>query len=289
MAIDPLPHRHRPSPASDAPRAPSREVWADLSAAERAAIVERLGPMPDSERFAPESDWHIEAVRTSEDSLEAFFRKRGRGAYIGRSITVYYPEERRFAPDLFVVNDVETHKRSVWNVLVEGRGLDFALEVHWGGDKRKDAERNVEWFARLGIPEYFLFDARRVVLHGWRLDAPEARVYTRIVPQNGRWPVQSLGLELGLWNGQPRWYDGVGMVPLTRELNDALSLSLNEAFERVREAEAERDDAAERAAAEAVARAAAEADRDAATARAAAAEAELERLRAALAAQRSGG
>jgi Uma2 family endonuclease len=263
-------------PKSPAPRAPSREVWAGLTEAERAKWVERLGPMPDSERFAPESDWHIEAVRTSEDSLEAFFRKRGRGVYIGRSITVYYPEERRFAPDLFVVNDVEGHRRSVWNVLVEGRGLDFALEVHWGGDKRKDAERNVEWFARLGIPEYFLFDARRTVLHGWHLAAPDDRVYTRIVPQNGRWPVRSLGLELGLWEGQPRWYDGVGMVPLTRELNQALSLSLNEALERVRDAEAERDEAADRAAA-ASERAAAEAER------AAAAEAEIARLRALLA------
>lgn len=124
-----------------------------------------------------------------------------------------------------------------------------------------------------------LFDARRVVLHGWRLAAPDDRVYTRIVPQNGRWPVRSLGLELGLWEGQPRWYDGVGMVPLTRELNQALSLSLNEALERVRDAEAERAEAAERAAAEASARAAAEA-------RTAAAEAEIDRLRAELARDR---
>ncbi len=85
-----------------------------------------------------------------------------------------------------------------------------------------------------------LFDARRVVLHGWRLAAPDDRVYTRIVPQNGRWPVRSLGLELGLWEGQPRWHDGVGMVPLTRELNQALSFSLNEALERVRDAELDR-------------------------------------------------
>ena len=289
MALDPPPKNPTPAPSTASPRAPSREVWAGLSAAERAQWLERLGPMPDSERFAPESDWHIEAVRASEDSLEAFFRKRGRGAYIGRSITVYYPEERRFAPDLFVVQDVEGHRRSVWNVLVEGRGLDFAFEVHWGGDKRKDAERNVEWFARLGIPEYFLFDARRVVLHGWRLETPDARVYTRIVPQSGRWSVRSLGLEMGLWEGQPRWYDGVGMVPLTRELNLELSLSLNAALERMREAETERDEAAERAAAEAE-RAAAEARaRRAAEDRAAAAEAELERLRALLANRDAGG
>ena len=255
MAIDPGPVTQTPSAKPETPRAPSSEVWAGLTEPERARWIERLEPMPDSERFAPESDWHIEAVRTSEDSLDAFFRKRGRGVYIGRSITVYHAEERRFAPDLFVVNDVEGRRRSVWNVLAEGRGLDFALEVHWGGDKRKDAERNLLWFARLGIPEYFIFDARRTVLHGWHLAEPCDRTYTRIVPQGGRWPVRSLGLELGLWEGQPRWYDGVGMVPLTREL------SLNDALERLQEAEAERDEA---------------------TAWATAAEAELERLRAEL-------
>ena len=177
---------------------------------------------------------------------------------------MYYPEERRFAPDLFVVNEADDHRRSAWNVLAEGRGLGFALEVHCGGDKRKDAERNVLWFARLGIPEYFLFDARRTVLHGWHLAEPGDRTYTRIVPQSGHWPVRSLGLEIGLWEGQPRWYDGLSMVPLTRELN--YSLSLNDALERVQEAEAERDEATARAEAEA--------------ARATAAEAELERLRA---------
>ena len=258
------------------PRAPSREVWEKLSAEERARWIERLGPMPESERNAAESDWHINAVRASEDALDGFFRKRGRGSYIGRGLTVYYPEERRFAPDLFVVNDTETHQRSVWNVLVEGKGLDFALEVHWGGDKRKDSERNVIRFARMGIPEYFLFDARRVVLHGWRLARPQDRTYERIVPQNGRWPVQTLGLELGLRDGLPRWYDGLGVVPLTRELNAELSLSLNDALERAQQAEAARDAAIERAAAEAQRAAAVEE-------RAAAAEAELEALRAELA------
>ena len=162
----------------------------------------------------------------------------------------------------------------------EGRGLDFVLEVHYGGRRRKDAEVNVARYARLRIPEYFMFDARRVVLHGWRLESPTDRQYTRIIPQNGRWPVRSLGMELGLRDGQPRWYDGVGIVPLTLELNAELSLSLNDALERAQQAEAERD-AAEAERAEAEARAAAESERAAAESeRAAAAEAEVARLRA---------
>jgi len=242
------------------PRAPSQAAWDAMSPAERAAVLERLGPMPDHELAPPEGDWHIEAVRTSEDSLDGYFRKRDRGAYIGRGLTVYYPEERRFAPDLFVVLDVPAGRRTVWNVSAEGRGLDFVLEVHYGGRRRKDAEENVVRYARLGIQEYFMFDARRVVLHGWHRAKSSDRTYTRIIPQNGRWPVRSLGMELGLRDGQPRWYDGLGIVPLTRELNAELSLSLNDALERAQQAEAERDEAeAERD--EAEARATAEAER----------------------------
>ncbi|MFZ4735886.1 MAG: Uma2 family endonuclease [Bradymonadia bacterium] len=285
-------------PVSDAeadaiPRAPTQAAWDTMSPAERAATLERLGPMPEHEAAPSEGDWHIEAVRVSEDALGGHFEKRNRGVYIGRGNTVYYPDERRFAPDLFIVLDVETHKRTVWVVSQEKRGLDFVLEVHYGGRRRKDAEENVARYARLGIPEYFMFDARRVVLHGWRLEHPDDRTYTRIVPQNGRWAVRSLGMELGLKNAVPRWYDGLGIVPLVRELNAELSVSLNEALERAQQAESERDEALElaqqgtealeeaqrRATAESE-RAAAESERAAAEAQArAAAEAELARLR----------
>jgi Uma2 family endonuclease len=242
--------------------------------------------MPEHEAAPSEGDWHIDAVRVSEDALGGHFEKRNRGVYIGRGNTVYYPDERRFAPDLFIVLDVETHKRTVWVVSQEKRGLDFVLEVHYGGRRRKDAEENVARYARLGIPEYFMFDARRVVLHGWRLEHPDDRTYTRIVPQNGRWAVRSLGMELGLKNAVPRWYDGLGIVPLVRELNAELSVSLNEALERAQQAESERDEALElaqqgtEALEEAQRRATAESERAAAEAQArAAAEAELARLR----------
>jgi Uma2 family endonuclease len=265
--------------AEEPPRAPSQAVWDAMTPAERAAVLEPLGPMPDHEMAPPEGDWHIEAVRVSEDSLDGHFRKEGRGAYIGRGLTVYYPEERRFAPDLFVVLDVAQHRRTVWNVSAEGRGLHFVLEVHYGGRRRKDAEENVARYARLRIPEYFMFDARRVVLHGWRLENPTDRQYTRIVPQNGRWTVGSLGMELGLRDGQPRWYHGLGMVPLTRELNAELSLSLNDALERAERALVERDAAeTERQTAEAE-RKTIETERDVIAAENARLRAELARLR----------
>ncbi len=42
---------------------------------------------------------------------------------------------------------------------------------------------NVERYARLGIPEYFVYDRKRQDLRGYRLPSPEARRYQRIVPQ----------------------------------------------------------------------------------------------------------
>jgi hypothetical protein len=90
------------------PTAPSQAAWDAMTPEARAAALAALGPMPDHEASPPEGDWHIEAVRVSEDALDGQFQKRGRGVYIGRGITVYYPEERRFAPDLFVVPDVPT-------------------------------------------------------------------------------------------------------------------------------------------------------------------------------------
>lgn len=67
-------------------------------------------------------------------------------------------------------------------VSAEGKGLDWVLEVHVGGDRKKDAELNVARYARLGIPEYFLYDRERNRLSAYRLPSPEARTYSAVVP-----------------------------------------------------------------------------------------------------------
>jgi len=69
-----------------------------------------------------------------------------------QELPTYYPAEPRFAPDLLVVLDVEDVDRDKWVVSAEGKGLDWALELHVGGDRKKDAERNVARYERLGIP-----------------------------------------------------------------------------------------------------------------------------------------
>ncbi|MFY0582176.1 Uma2 family endonuclease [Cystobacter fuscus] len=121
---------------------------------------------------------------------------------------VYYPGARRFAPDLMAVLEAEAHERDKWVVSAEGKGLDFVLEVHVGGPRRKDARDNVVRYASLGIPEYFIYDRRRQRLHGYRLPAPEARVYELLEPSGGVYVSEQLGVELRLEEGRLRFYSG---------------------------------------------------------------------------------
>jgi Uma2 family endonuclease len=285
--------RPRIPPTVETPMAPSLAAWAAMSEAQRQAVLATLEPMPQHEAMPPESDAHIDAWMDAADALGNWFRAKRRRAYIGRGITVYYPERVRFAPDLFVVLDAEPGPRRTWVVNREGRTLDFALEVHAHGDKKKDTDRNVTRYAELGIPEYVIYDAERRTITGYRL-APGARSYTPVLSQLGRWQSAVLGLSLGVRDGRLRFFDELHVIPFERERHEELEKALRE-IERRAEAEAERAAAeAERAAAEAeraaaeAERAAAEAERAAAEARRAdAAEAEIARLRALLSASQS--
>ena len=85
-----------------------------------------------------------------------------------------YPGERGFSPDILAVLGVEEpdeDERLSWVVADEGKGLDFVLEVLHRGDRDKDLVENVERYAQLGIPEYFVYDRARQQIHGFRLPA----------------------------------------------------------------------------------------------------------------------
>lgn len=73
---------------------------------------------------------------------------------------VHYPGKHGFAPDFFVVFDVENRPRDTWFVSREGRGLDIAFEVVWKGDTKKDYGRNVRRFD-LVISDAVLEEAAR--------------------------------------------------------------------------------------------------------------------------------
>ena len=99
------------------PRAPSEEQWARMSPEERAKVVAML-PSDDPLDLMPppEGDPHRKAKVGTLDALDAFFRRIGRKVYLSSELAVYYPGERRFAPDVLAVLDVEPRERNSWVV-----------------------------------------------------------------------------------------------------------------------------------------------------------------------------
>ncbi|MBI4817502.1 MAG: Uma2 family endonuclease [Deltaproteobacteria bacterium] len=197
-------------------------------------------------------------------------------------MAVYYPDEPRIVPDLLAVLDADDHKRNTWVVSFEGRGLDFILEVHVAGHRRKDTIRNTATYARLGIREYFIFDQPTGALWGHRL-GPGASVYSAIVPSGFGLSSAVLSLDLAVVGSALKFYAGTAQLPGADQLIQRLESMVGsvieerraEALARAEEAKA-RTDAESRADAEAKARADAESRADAAAKALAAAESRAE-------------
>lgn len=214
------------------PQAPSAEAWAALSDAERRKVWEALpSSVTEAELSPPEGDTHHTAREGTRDALRRYFGDDPRGVYVGSELTVYYPASPRFCPDLMVVFGVDPGPREKWVVSHEGKGLDFVLEVHVGGDRKKDAERNVALYARLGIPEYFLFDGRNARLYAWCLP-PEGGRYLPILPRGGRYPSRTLGLDFHVEEGQLVLSSRGSPVLTTGALLDRVQATLNEVTQR---------------------------------------------------------
>ncbi len=81
-----------------------------------------------------------------------------------------------------------------------------------GGDRQKDAEYNVERYARLGIPEYFIYDKARQRLHAYRLCSPDARTYVPMEAERGCYRSEVLGLELEVVEGRRQLWAGNALL-----------------------------------------------------------------------------
>ncbi|WP_224249914.1 Uma2 family endonuclease [Hyalangium gracile] len=222
------------------PRAPTQEEWEAMGPEEQARVVESLpGEVTWDEMAMPEGDKHSGAKSRVRDLLEGYFGHQRRKVYLGSELPIYYPAERRFAPDLLAVLDAEQYERNKWVVSHEGKGLDWVMEVHVGGDRKKDAEYNVKRYARLGIPEYFIYDRNKEKLEFYRLATPDARQYTRVEPRRGRYLSEVLGLEFEVVGEQLRVWSGNALLLESKEL-------LARAIERLEETERQAESEARR-------------------------------------------
>jgi Putative restriction endonuclease len=220
------------------PRAPSDEQWDAMTPAERRRVVDMLPEQPDVAFLPPaEGDMHRRASMDAQTTLDSFFRRDRRKIYISGNLAIYYPNERVFAPDVIAVLDVDLHDRQSWVVRTEGKGIDFAMEIHVAGDRVKDIKSNVERYARLGIHEYFVLDRGRLSLRGYRLDPARPHTYLPIVPQGGRFASGVLGLDLMIEGGGLRFYQTTAPLLDAEERIDRLAAAFNDALERVTNAE----------------------------------------------------
>lgn len=209
------------------PRAPSREQWEQMSDEDRKHVLGALpGEVPVSGLAPPEGDALFQAKLDSHGMLSEHFRQQQRLVYVTCDLPVYYPDEPMFAPDLLVAMDASMRARTHWVVPAEGRGPDLVLEMLHTGTRQRDLTGDVARYARLGIQEYFVYDCRRGDLQGFRLPAPEARVYALIPARLGRLPSAVLGLELYLEDTRLRFVDGDRVLLTPGELIDELQAEL---------------------------------------------------------------
>jgi hypothetical protein len=182
----------------------------------------------------------------------------GRVIFLAEEFTLFYPDEYAFTPDIVAVRDVpevEDDERAGWVVADEGRGVDLAIEILWEGDRNKDLVDNVERYARLGIPEYFVYDRKQQNLLGYHLPSPQARRYQRIIPQGGRHASAVLGLDLALIHGKLEFFHGMSeifgsddLIARLEAMMSGLEAKATDAATKAADAEAKAADAATKAA-----------------------------------------
>jgi Uma2 family endonuclease len=228
---------------------PTRSEWERLSAEERLAFQVRAGEvLTEIARNMGEGRPHSTARSRALDVLRGHFDRGGRAIYLGSDMPVLYPGEPSFAPDLFAVIDVvdpgEADRRMAWSVVDEGRGLDFVLEILHGANPGTDLVANVHFYAKLGIPEYFVYDRRteRLVTH--RL---EGKRYVPVPLRFGRYPSAALGIDFSVVDGRLTFHAGSGRLEDSREVIQGLSDLVRSIEERADRAQQQAQDAQQQA------------------------------------------
>jgi Uma2 family endonuclease len=236
MAIGPVSLRSASLEPTE-PRAPSQAAWDKLTQDERMRVVMALPVAAPVDARPPEGDAYRKVKTGALQALEAFFRRLKQRVYVSSDLAIYYPNETRIVPELFVVLDAEPRDRTKWVVSAEGKGPDFVVEVFASPEAAKEREAHVDRYAALGISELFLLDRTRRWLRGYRLPRPTARAYEPIPLDEGRFSSNVLGLDIALEGPRLRFLYGTAPLPEADETISRLGAMLNEAVIMKEEAE----------------------------------------------------
>ena len=142
----------------------------------RTAVVPETIDYPESDGVPmAENDFQLRTMTYAIEALDNHFRTRS-DVYVSGDLFVYYEEndnKARIAPDVFVVFGVPDHRRRTYLLWREGKAPDFVMEVSSPSTWRADQGSKRGTYAKMGVPEYWLYDptgddlAPR--LHGFRL------------------------------------------------------------------------------------------------------------------------
>ena len=222
--------------------------------------------------FYPSSDgkpmadnmWQSRAILNAVGDIEAAHPE----ALVAADILIY-PEkgnkDNKIAPDVLMAFGLGTESRSVYKVWEEGKPPDWVLEVASPSTESKDRGHKRDYYAAMGVPEYWLFDPKGDVyprktprLQGLRLVDGEYRpLSTRLVDGKRMLRSKVLGLDVRADGELLRFRDpATGRDILHRPEVQAVA---EQAMAAAVRAEGRANEEAARANREAAARAAAEA------------------------------
>lgn len=165
-------------------------------------------PESDGKPMA-ESDEHRKEMVREIEILEQFFA--GQRVYVSGALLTYYEQgnpKKFVVPDVFVVHGLEPRDRRIYKLWVEGKAPDVILEVTSRKTKKKDTVTKPALYARLRVPEYFLFDPTQDYLEpplqGHRLVGDEYELIDAAA--DGSLVSAQLGLRLRAARGQLMFY-----------------------------------------------------------------------------------
>jgi len=209
---------------------PNEQEWAQMSEMEKQLKEEKIIAALEKEfNLMGETTIHFNARASATEVLRRYFKNKGKKSFIASDLHTLYPGEMAFYPDLLIVFDVEDHHRRSWNVHREKKGLDFVLEIISKSSRRNDQVEKLNLFARLGIPEYFIFDPDQYKIMGYTLQIEDSFQHYQQISSTQSNSVFStiLGLNLTVEDYKLRFVSTDGLeIPFGDELISRLNEKL---------------------------------------------------------------
>ena len=203
------------------PEYPSNNQSTRMAASEETQVQENIDTyLWKTGARMSESETHIVFVEMIFYAIISFLESKNRGAYVARQARLYYSKSKWVEPDVMVVTNVPMRTEGDWKILEEnGRVPDICFEVHYFGSWSKDFIEKRHHYAKMGVKEYFIINARNLRIRAYRL-GPNG-VYQRIRRSGKRLYAHALNLSIAIVNKLPRFFDGENMLLTHQEKADA--------------------------------------------------------------------